>query len=326
MPDDVTATTEDLKAQFTEARLAGDHARLEAIGRQLYPEGAEDHTLGENLSWGEKLAAKVAAAYHAKAQEDRMSHVGTGKPSIPAEGFGGRKDGAPPHVTRAALEARIAELRHGPTLEPAHRGGARLEELESLYKAREALPANPQRALAADDLVAVLATKDVWTDQDRETLRAEGVVGIEWPAPPEGTEWSAALDHIAAQLVGRGIEPAVIERWVARGLALRDQEPATGMTPPLDENLVLDAKFALEAFLPDRTMRAEVEKFLDETGLGNDVEFIRELAVMGRPLRQLLGKARRAIDALKGVNEGSPAHKALTEARLAAYRRVYGGV
>ncbi len=34
------STTEDLKAEFDAARLAGDHARLEAIGPQLYPEPA----------------------------------------------------------------------------------------------------------------------------------------------------------------------------------------------------------------------------------------------------------------------------------------------
>lgn len=34
------STTEDLKAAFDAARLAGDHGRLEAIGRQLYPEPA----------------------------------------------------------------------------------------------------------------------------------------------------------------------------------------------------------------------------------------------------------------------------------------------
>lgn len=228
-------------------------------------------------------------------------------------------------VARAELRALNAEL--SKPLQSAQTRDALLAQREVLQKRLFAPEgAAPVLQPPADDPVAKLAAKtEPWSPQDRAKLDAVGYAGIDWPAAPEGTTWSPALDAIGSQLVGRGIAPAVIERWVARGLALRDQEPATDMTPPLDENLVRDAQFALEAYVPDPALGGEGSKFLEETRLGDDFEFIRELAVLGKPLRALLTKARGARRALAGVNPGTPTHTRLSETIRDAYKRVYGG-
>ena len=79
------------------------------------------------------------------------------------------------------------------------------------------------------------------------------------------------------------------------------------------------------AFLPERTMRAEVEKFLEETGLGNDEQFIRELAAKGAPLRQELEEARRDRYRLGTLNAGSREYADTAAALAARYQRIYGG-
>jgi hypothetical protein len=45
MPDEVTSTTEDLKAQFTEARLAGDQARVAELGPRIWPEPSPEEAM-----------------------------------------------------------------------------------------------------------------------------------------------------------------------------------------------------------------------------------------------------------------------------------------
>jgi len=143
------------------------------------------------------------------------------------------------------------------------------------------------------------------------------------PAPPPGRTWDApVLDAVAAQLVTREIASADISRWLARGAALAQQEP--GEPPALDPALIADARFALKAFLPERTMRAQVERFLEETGLGNDEPFIRELAARGAPLRQELAEARRDRFRLGTLNAGSPEYADTAAALAARYQRIYG--
>ena len=155
-------------------------------------------------------------------------------------------------------------------------------------------------------------------------LEQRGFTPIEWPEMPDGRDWSPAADSVAAQLVGRGIEAATIERWVQRGLDLMAQEPADDHpAPPLDAALVADAQAALNAYLPDPAMRREVEDFLDTTGLGDDPAFIAELAALGKQPRALLAKAAQARVALGKVNAGSPAHTRLSEEIRNVYRRVY---
>ena len=72
-------------------------------------------------------------------------------------------------------------------------------------------------------------------------------------------------------------------------------------------------------------MRAEVEKFLEETGLGNDGQFIRELAAKGAPLRQELEEARRDRYRLGTLNAGSREYADTAAALAARYQRIYGG-
>jgi hypothetical protein len=143
-------------------------------------------------------------------------------------------------------------------------------------------------------------------------------------APPPGETWNTpVLDAVAAQLVAREIAPADISRWLARGAALAQEEAADA--PALDPAVIADARFALKAFLPERTMRAHVERFLDETGLANDESFIRELAAKGAPLRRELAQARSDRFRLVTMNQGSREYADTAAALAARYQRIYGG-
>jgi hypothetical protein len=110
---------------------------------------------------------------------------------------------------------------------------------------------------------------------------------------------------------------------VARGAALAQEEP--GDAPALDPAVIADARFALQAFLPERTMRAQVEQFLEETGLGNDESFIRELASKGAPLRRELGQARADRFRLGTMNQGSREYTDTAASINARYQRIFGG-
>jgi|SoiMethySBSTD1v2_1073268.scaffolds.fasta_scaffold241889_4 hypothetical protein len=104
------ATT--LKAEFGAARLIGDHATMERLGPRLWPEHVEDQPLGDGYSWSDKFRTKVAAKYRADTA----------------------KENAAPAFSRAALKARVGELRKAPMLEPAFRRDARLAQLEQAQR------------------------------------------------------------------------------------------------------------------------------------------------------------------------------------------------
>jgi hypothetical protein len=131
------------------------------------------------------------------------------------------------------------------------------------------------------------------------------------------------VEAVTTHLVGRAIPSADLERWMARGVALSQQEP--GAAPALDAAVIAAARFALKAFLPERNMRAQVEKFLEETGLGNDEQFIRELAAKGAPRRLELEAARQDRFRLGTLNAGSREYADTAAALTARYQRIYGG-
>jgi hypothetical protein len=292
MADEPTTQEQDLRAQFTEARLAGDHARLEAIGRQLYPdEPVENRMEREGSVWRDEFRAKLAEKYRTDfAKEDVARGTGTLNP-------------------RAMVAAVNLQLEKGLGYQSEHTRQALLSERE--HWQRQVFEENTERAAA--------------------TARAEqaappvaGYTAGAHPAPPPGRAWNApALDAVAAQLVAREIAPADLSRWLARGAALAQGEPADA--PALDAAVIADARFALQAFLPERMLRAQVEKFLEETGLGNDEQFIRELAARGAPLRQELEEARRDRYRLGTLNEGSQEHKDVAASINARFKRIYGG-
>jgi hypothetical protein len=81
----------------------------------------------------------------------------------------------------------------------------------------------------------------------------------------------------------------------------------------------------LQAFFPGRSLRAHVDQFLEETGLGNDEQFIRELAARGGPLRQELGQAQAKRRTLGTMNQGSREYADMAASITEHYRRIYGG-
>lgn len=288
MAGEATTQDQDLKAEFDAARLAGDHVRMAELGPRLWPEPAAAPPAREGRLWSEDFAAKLAAEYHtAPAVEDRIA---------PAPG---------PLSPRAVIAAVNAELEKGHGHQTERRRQELLAQRDQAY--RDAFEESERSAEAES------------RTEQAPPRGAEYAV-----APPPGRVWNApAVDAVTAQLVGRAIPPADLARWMARGAALAQEEP--GDAPPLDAAVIADARFALQVFLPERTMRAEVEKFLEETGLGNDEAFIRELAAKGAPLRQELEEARRDRYRLGTLNAGSREYVDTAAALAARYRKVYGG-
>jgi hypothetical protein len=72
-------------------------------------------------------------------------------------------------------------------------------------------------------------------------------------------------------------------------------------------------------------MRAQVEQFLGETGLGNDEAFIRELAAQGIPLRRELEQVRAERQRLGTLNQGSREYADTVASINARFRRIFGG-
>jgi hypothetical protein len=288
MADAPTPPDPNLKAEFDRARAANDFATMQRVGVRLYPEpaGALDVFASRGMA------------------PSRPGIVGEAAPSGP----------------RAALETHIAELRHGPVLEPARQRDARLAELgrlqEELYAPTRATTHDPSR-----DPVDALAAKEEWTAEDRGVAERAGVTVVDWPESPRGWD-GPVVDAVAAQVIGRGITADTLVRWAARGLALSQEEPAPA---PLDlpRAIIADAQLALRAFLPEPTLRARVVEWLGETGLANDAAFIRELAARGRPLREELAHARAERLALSRMNPGSREDVALADSIAARYRRIY---
>jgi integrase len=107
MSDDVTATTENLKAQFDAARFAGDYARMAEIGPRLWPEPAENRIAPEaspkplGIAQGPPEPKASTAALYRGILEAAV---------LPA--LGGR---AVTEVTRADVAALHHRLRRTPT-------------------------------------------------------------------------------------------------------------------------------------------------------------------------------------------------------------------
>lgn len=313
----------DLKAEFDQARLAGDHDRMAELGPQLWPEPAAEETIA---SPGKVVTAKPRADLGETIDIARFGQsVATEADSRYRE-----KGPGPLGETRAQLTAVQAQL--GQHLLPERTRQALLGEQTRLQQAiyaqtEAAATLAPRVDPLSQESLDKLAETDL-APEDRAALREQGVTIIDWPDAPEDREWDMpVLNAVSAQLVAREIAPADLQRWMARGAALAQQEPAAEASDldHLDPALVAAAQFALQAYLPDPVMRAKVTEFLEETGLGDDAEFITELAAKGAPLRRELEQARTERRALGTMNAGARDAIAMTASIEARYKKIYGG-
>ena len=105
------------------------------------------------------------------------------------------------------------------------------------------------------------------------------------------------IPHDFRRTAVRNLERAGVPRSTAMAMVGHRTEAIYRRYAIVDEVMLHEggAKLAAYAEGKERTMRAEVEKFLEETGLGNDEQFIREAAAKGAPLRQEVLRRRGGI-------------------------------
>jgi hypothetical protein len=274
---------------IAEARASGDPAKIEAAYRAAYPEAGDGPP-------GVLLAERPAAS-------------------------SARPPAAEPPSPALARRQRLDEIR-ATLAQPFVLGSVRtaLEaELEAIYRG---LPVSDEAPASGDDRV------DAPRGSEDEPSPDEPVdVELTWPDAPEGHEWNeAVVEATVAQLTDRGVAPERVARWRDRGLALlaapSDARPA--LPDDFPDDVLAAARFALEAYLPERPLRTEVTRWLAQTGLAGDPEFVQWLGALGAPLLQERAQADAELARLEQLNPGSPAYVAAAERRLARYQRVYG--